>query len=270
MVDNYIRMSNLVCYVFYKNIMGSICMFWFNSYNGFSGQKLFTETAIQMFNLIFTSIPILLYGVYDRDIPIELVRKFPHVYTEGKDNKFFNTKLFWSWMITALWQSIVLCIVPFQFLVNQGNNGDDESFWGPGALGYTALIFTVNYKLFSFQSIWHWGQYAVLFLSIGLWFAFAYAINQSIALSIYDWYHVFDQVLAHGAFWAGLVWIVVFFQLFETTFHGFLRAYYPTNDHILQECDPQDYAENNDKNVKNDSGKEPLLTDVEMKGFTKV
>ena len=61
----------------------------------------------------------------------------------------------------------------------------------------------------------------------------------------------------------------VFFQLFETTFHGFLRAYYPTNDHILQECDPQDYAENNDKNVKNDSGKEPLLTDVEMKGFMK-
>lgn len=34
---NYIRMSNLICYMFYKNILMSSCMFYYNFFNGFSG-----------------------------------------------------------------------------------------------------------------------------------------------------------------------------------------------------------------------------------------
>jgi P-type E1-E2 ATPase len=40
---NYIRMSSLVCYMFYKNILMSIAQFWFNFNCGFSGQKYYTE-----------------------------------------------------------------------------------------------------------------------------------------------------------------------------------------------------------------------------------
>ncbi len=39
---NYIRMSALVCYMFYKNIFMSICQFWFAWLNGFSGLFLFS------------------------------------------------------------------------------------------------------------------------------------------------------------------------------------------------------------------------------------
>lgn len=35
---NYMRMSNLVCYMFYKNILMSIAQFWFAWLNGFSGK----------------------------------------------------------------------------------------------------------------------------------------------------------------------------------------------------------------------------------------
>ena len=34
---NYIRMSKLIIYMFYKNVMMSICHFWFSWMNGFSG-----------------------------------------------------------------------------------------------------------------------------------------------------------------------------------------------------------------------------------------
>jgi len=34
---NYVRMSKLVIYMFYKNILMSICMHWFAYFNGFSG-----------------------------------------------------------------------------------------------------------------------------------------------------------------------------------------------------------------------------------------
>ena len=87
---NYIRMSNLVCYMFYKNIFNSLTLFWFNFLCAFSGQKLYTEAAIQFFNLFYTSLPILLYGTYDKDLPVADVMCFPQLYTPCIHNAFFN------------------------------------------------------------------------------------------------------------------------------------------------------------------------------------
>jgi magnesium-transporting ATPase (P-type) len=46
----------------------SIAQFWYAFFNGFSGQKYYTEGGIQMFNLLFTNFPILLLSIYDTDI----------------------------------------------------------------------------------------------------------------------------------------------------------------------------------------------------------
>ena len=40
----------------------SMAQFWFNFNNAWSGQKYYTEGAIQLFNLLYTSVPILLLG----------------------------------------------------------------------------------------------------------------------------------------------------------------------------------------------------------------
>ena len=41
----------------------SMAQFWFNFNNAWSGQKYYTEGAIQLFNLVYTSVPILLLGL---------------------------------------------------------------------------------------------------------------------------------------------------------------------------------------------------------------
>ena len=87
---NYIRMSNLVCYMFYKNILMSLSMFWFNFLCAFSGEKMYTEGAIQFFNLFYTSIPILLYATYDKDVAVADAIHFPQLYTAGINNAYFN------------------------------------------------------------------------------------------------------------------------------------------------------------------------------------
>lgn len=88
---NYIRMSFVVCFIFYKNIMCSLCQFWFNTVNGFSGQKYFTEGAIQTFNLIYTSVPIILYGAYDTDLPPSYpLITYPQLYKRCINNGYFN------------------------------------------------------------------------------------------------------------------------------------------------------------------------------------
>jgi phospholipid-transporting ATPase len=87
---NYIRMCSVVCFMFYKNILMSTGQFWQNFYNAWSGQKYYTEGAIQMFNLLYTSIPILLLGVYDMDIRTSSVFRYPKIYLASVENFYFT------------------------------------------------------------------------------------------------------------------------------------------------------------------------------------
>ena len=87
---NYVRMSNLICYMFYKNILMSLVMFWFNFFNAFSGLNFFTEAAIQFYNLFYTAVPILLYATYDEDLLPATVARFPQLYRACIRNDFFS------------------------------------------------------------------------------------------------------------------------------------------------------------------------------------
>jgi phospholipid-transporting ATPase len=91
---NYTRMSSLVCYMFYKNILMSIAQFWFNFSCAFSGQKYYTEGAIQLYNLAYTSFPILLHAVYDTDVHPESMDLYPQLYQAGMQDEFFKV----SWI----------------------------------------------------------------------------------------------------------------------------------------------------------------------------
>lgn len=91
---NYIRMSGLINYMFYKNVFMSITMYWFSFFAGLSGTKPYTEAAIQFFNLFYTSVPIILYGVYDRDLSLNACINHPQLYKAGIENQYFNVRVF--------------------------------------------------------------------------------------------------------------------------------------------------------------------------------
>jgi hypothetical protein len=166
---NFINMSKLVCYMFYKNILMSLGQFWFNFNNGFSGQKYYTEGTIQLFNLVYSAFPILLLGIYDKDIEPEFLYRYPQLYKSVSGERFFNvsatdtadlrvnltlrllqTKLFWSWIVTAILESIVCSVLPLYLLTNSDPTfGDFSSFWQAGALCLTVVVIVVNIKVSS-------------------------------------------------------------------------------------------------------------------------
>ena len=51
---------------------------------------MFTEGAIQFYNLFYTAVPIVLYGVYDTDLPSSILYKFPQLYQPGISGEKFN------------------------------------------------------------------------------------------------------------------------------------------------------------------------------------
>ena len=67
---SYNRIGTMVCYFFYKNIIFALTLFWFNTWNGFSSQPLYDEGYQSLYNVCFTSLPVIVFAVMDRDVEV--------------------------------------------------------------------------------------------------------------------------------------------------------------------------------------------------------
>jgi magnesium-transporting ATPase (P-type) len=74
------RLSRLIKYSFYKNIAFGFLLFYYQFYCGFSGQSMVDDISAAAFNVVFTSLPILLFAVLDRPVHnVNTLLRFPQV-----------------------------------------------------------------------------------------------------------------------------------------------------------------------------------------------
>jgi magnesium-transporting ATPase (P-type) len=74
---NYIRISEMILYFFYKNMLFTIPQFIFAFYSGYSGQSIFDDWYISLYNLIFTSIPLIIRAIFEQDINYIIKKQKP-------------------------------------------------------------------------------------------------------------------------------------------------------------------------------------------------
>ncbi|XP_012988272.2 phospholipid-transporting ATPase IA isoform X4 [Esox lucius] len=98
---NYNRVAKCILYCFYKNIVLYIIEIWFAFVNGFSGQILFERWCIGLYNVIFTALPPLTLGIFERSCRKENMLKYPELYKTSQNAMGFNTK------DTGLWRGII-------------------------------------------------------------------------------------------------------------------------------------------------------------------
>ncbi|XP_042316513.1 phospholipid-transporting ATPase VA isoform X2 [Sceloporus undulatus] len=81
----YSRLANMVLYFFYKNAMFVALLFWYQFYCGFSGSSMIDQWYLIFFNLLFSSLPQLIVGVLDKDVPADVLIAVPQLYTSGQN-----------------------------------------------------------------------------------------------------------------------------------------------------------------------------------------
>ncbi|XP_044926670.1 phospholipid-transporting ATPase VA isoform X4 [Mustela putorius furo] len=81
----YSRLANMVLYFFYKNTMFVGLLFWFQFYCGFSASAMIDQWYLIFFNLLFSSLPQLVTGVLDKDVPAEVLLTEPQLYKSGQN-----------------------------------------------------------------------------------------------------------------------------------------------------------------------------------------
>jgi len=84
--ETYRRNSYVVGYMFYKNIIFCMSLFWFGMFSTFSGQMIFDEWLYQMYNVVFTFAAIMWFAIFDLEYPKEVLMTEPKYYIIGLEN----------------------------------------------------------------------------------------------------------------------------------------------------------------------------------------
>lgn len=223
--------------MFYKNVFMSICQHFFAYLNGFSGQKIYPEAGIQMYNLLFTSLPIILLAVADMDIAPSTVYKNPELYMAGIKGEFFSTFGFWVYLMNGILEAVFVTFTSAAMLINSDPDaGVFSSFFACGALALTSVIFIVNIKIWFIQNQFHWVHLLAFTFSIGTWWAVVFAWESNMFIGFdYEWNQVWTKLNQNGNFWMGLLFIVSAIATKDLYMAAVERDVNPKAHHIMQE-----------------------------------
>lgn len=87
------RLGRLIKYSFYKNSTFAGVLFYFQIYNGFSGQTLVDDISAAVYNVIFTSLPILFFSLLDRPCHFQTLLNYPRTYNKSLG---LSIPIFWK------------------------------------------------------------------------------------------------------------------------------------------------------------------------------
>uniref|UniRef100_W5UJU6 Phospholipid-transporting ATPase n=1 Tax=Ictalurus punctatus TaxID=7998 RepID=W5UJU6_ICTPU len=238
---NYNRVAKCILYCFYKNIVLYIIEIWFAFVNGFSGQILFERWCIGLYNVIFTALPPLTLGIFERSCRKENMLKYPELYKTSQNAQGFNTKVFWVHCLNGLFHSVILFWFPLKAFQHDTvfGNGKTPDYLLLGNMVYTFVVITVCLKAGLETSSWTMFSHIAIWGSIVLWVVF-FGIYSSLWPLIPlapDMSGEADMMFSSGLFWMGLCFIPVTSLVFDLAYKVIKKTYFKTLVDEVQELE---------------------------------
>lgn len=73
---SYLRIAEMVMYFFYKNLIFTIPQFYFSFTCAYSGQTIFDDWFITLYNIIFTALPLIIRAIVEQDVYYKVEKKY--------------------------------------------------------------------------------------------------------------------------------------------------------------------------------------------------
>jgi len=121
--ESYRKNSFVVCYNFYKNVLFVMPQFWFGLVSYYSGQTLYGSWIYQLYNIVFTCLPIIWFGIYDKEVSYDNLMIDTQYYVQGMIGKLFHSIRFWKWVSYGMIQAV--CVYLFSFVANSSATNMD-------------------------------------------------------------------------------------------------------------------------------------------------
>ncbi|GAB6027859.1 hypothetical protein CHUAL_002077 [Chamberlinius hualienensis] len=211
----YVRVAMLVQYSFYKNLAFITPQLYFVFFAYFSAQPLYDGWFLTVYNLLYTSLPILIFGLFEQNISQTRLMENPKLYLLNAKNALLSHLQFFKWCIFGVWHSIVLFFGAYLLFQNEVLSpwGWTYDYWCMGTLVYHACVFVINLKLCLesrfFTGIFMFSIVVSLLGFIGLTILYSATTIWSFLADGTGMFWVYLQLISSGSFWFCTTLIIV-------------------------------------------------------------
>ncbi|CAN6201610.1 unnamed protein product [Urochloa humidicola] len=208
----YRRISVMICYFFYKNVTFGVTIFLYEAFASFSGKPAYNDWFLSLYNVFFTSLPVIALGVFDQDVSARLCIQYPQLYQEGVQNVLFSWRRILGWMLNGVMNAVLIfffCITAFEDQAFR-QDGQVAGLDALGVVMYTCIVWVVNCQMALSVNYFTIIQHIFIWGSIAVWYLFLLvygAINPRFSTTAYM---VFIEQLAPAlSFWLVTLFVVM-------------------------------------------------------------
>ncbi|XP_020534040.1 phospholipid-transporting ATPase 6 isoform X2 [Jatropha curcas] len=234
----YKRIAQMICYFFYKNIAFGLTLFYFEAFTAFSGQSIYDDWFMLLFNVVLTSLPVISLGVFEQDVSSDVCLQFPALYQQGPKNLFFDWYRILGWMGNGLYSSLVIFFLNLIILFEQPfrAEGQTADMSAVGTTMFSCIICAVNFQIALTMSHFTWIQHLFVWGSIAAWFLFLLLYGMLSPIYSGNAYQILVEALGPAPlYWCSILLVTVTCNLPYLVHISFQRCIHPMDHHIIQE-----------------------------------
>uniref|UniRef100_A0A673T6F2 Phospholipid-transporting ATPase n=1 Tax=Suricata suricatta TaxID=37032 RepID=A0A673T6F2_SURSU len=184
---SYLRMCKFLCYFFYKNFAFTMVHFWFGFFCGFSAQTVYDQYFITLYNIVYTSLPVLAMGVFDQDVPEQRSMEHPKLYEPGQLNLLFNKREFFVCIAQGIYTSVLMFFIPYGVFAEaaQDNGAQLADYQSFAVTVATSLVIVVSVQIGLDTGYWTAINHFFIWGSLAAYFAILFAMHSDGLFSMF-------------------------------------------------------------------------------------
>ncbi|KAG5313503.1 AT10A ATPase, partial [Acromyrmex insinuator] len=165
---------------------------------GFSGAVMIDQIYLMLYNLLFTSLPPLALGIYDRVAKARTLLTSPELYTRGRLGLVYQSHSFWLTIMDALYQSVVIF-----FITKEVYDDSIIDIWEFGTTIMSACIVVMLAHAAIETRSWTIIHIGAIFGSLGIFFGFCLFYNAVCVncMGLPGSFWIMEQAFTHITYW---------------------------------------------------------------------
>ncbi|CAH0020978.1 unnamed protein product [Clonostachys rhizophaga] len=233
---NYLRTGKYVLATFWKEILFYIVQAHFQRWNAYTGTSLYESWSLTVFNVLFTSLAVIIPAIFDKDLSQDTLLAVPELYTFGQKNLGFNYPQYFGWATMGAIGSVINFFpVWAEYRLRLFTN--DDSLYSMGVACFTISVMFINIKLFMLET--HSKSVVIFFcflITVAGWFMWLCILSEMYAVgNIYAVHDTFIHNFGRQLSW----WVTVLLSLatlvvIELVVQSIRRVYFPTDQDLMQ------------------------------------
>ncbi|KAM7195758.1 hypothetical protein V8F20_007328 [Naviculisporaceae sp. PSN 640] len=170
---NYVRTARFILATFWKEMFFYMPTELYQRYNGYTGTSLYEAWSLTVLNTLFTSLCVIVPGIWEQDLAAETLLAVPELYVFGQRDRGLNVPKYLAWMIGGAAEGVLvwfLCWAIYSGHLSPVDNGG--GLFALGNLVFTVAIMWINFKTMILGT--HFKSAIVLasfVITVGGWYA---------------------------------------------------------------------------------------------------